>query len=264
MRLIFAVLSGLMLAGCGTQAPQPPDQIALLAPFEGRYRDLGYSLLYPARLAVADSGVGVALLPVDDGGAVQLATERARALQLDERVQVVIIAGYTATAADVIDALAGKPVIVVGHWAAEPAEHVAILSSADLTVEPLTITRLAAEPAPLRAGDVAGLPGLTDLRDDMTGVTLVTSGDVPDEALRQRVLASDPFAVEPNQLAALVYDAVWIAGQIMPQADPITALRTGTFDGLSGGIRFDDAGYWADAPVNTFIYRQGAWVSADD
>src|SRR4051794_35174325 len=89
--LIFA----LFLSACGVMHT-PITRIALLAPFEGRYREIGYNALYAARLALADAAdPQIELLPIDAGG--DQAAERARALSLDPQVKTVILLGYEAT-----------------------------------------------------------------------------------------------------------------------------------------------------------------------
>ncbi|MBE2183871.1 MAG: hypothetical protein IAE89_10635, partial [Anaerolineae bacterium] len=48
--LLITLACALCLAGCGATAATPKVQrIALLAPFEGRYREIGYNALYAAR-----------------------------------------------------------------------------------------------------------------------------------------------------------------------------------------------------------------------
>lgn len=72
-------------------------KIGLVAPFEGRYRPIGYDAIYAARLAVRDAnthgGVGgyrVELLAFDDGGDPATAPRQAGMLALDPAVVGVI------------------------------------------------------------------------------------------------------------------------------------------------------------------------------
>src|SRR5919108_607445 len=64
---------------------RPVVKIGLVAPFEGRYREVGYEVIYAVRLAVreANAGGGVAgysveLTALDDGGDSALAAHQAR------------------------------------------------------------------------------------------------------------------------------------------------------------------------------------------
>ena len=49
---IFLLLLALALTACGASNPELPGKIALLAPFEGQYREIGYNALYAVRLAI--------------------------------------------------------------------------------------------------------------------------------------------------------------------------------------------------------------------
>jgi ABC-type branched-subunit amino acid transport system substrate-binding protein len=88
----------LLLASCAFPGSTAPVvKFGLVAPFEGRYRPVGYDALYAARLAVrernAAGGVGgyrVELVAYDDGGDAPSAVERARQLALDSQVVAVI------------------------------------------------------------------------------------------------------------------------------------------------------------------------------
>lgn len=124
--LIAVIVLALSLAGCATQAE--PPRIALLAPFEGRNRDLGYNALYAARLALSESGANVELFPIDDGGFPATAVDRIRALANDQLTQVVILLGENATSADVQQALADLPAIIIGTTS-ETSAHSFVYSS---------------------------------------------------------------------------------------------------------------------------------------
>ncbi len=98
MRRCLSLLLGIIVlatASCGSTAPV--CKFGLVAPFEGRYRPVGYDAIYAARLAVrqanASGGAGgcrVELAAYDDGGEPQAAVERARQLALDPQVVAVI------------------------------------------------------------------------------------------------------------------------------------------------------------------------------
>jgi ABC-type branched-subunit amino acid transport system substrate-binding protein len=77
------VLMG-MVVGCGATRSYAITRIALLAPFEGRYREVGYNAYYAALLALGESGsTQIELLAVDDGGSPATAAQRAAALARD-------------------------------------------------------------------------------------------------------------------------------------------------------------------------------------
>jgi ABC-type branched-subunit amino acid transport system substrate-binding protein len=98
-KLFFLLICGIwcliFVPSCGST--RPVIKFGLVAPFEGRYRPVGYDAIYAARLAVrernAAGGVGgyrVELVAYDDGGEAQSAAERARQLALDPQVVAVI------------------------------------------------------------------------------------------------------------------------------------------------------------------------------
>jgi len=81
--LLIAVLTA---AGCLPVA-RPTVTIGLVAPFEGRYRDVGYEVIYAVRLAVREAnaaggvaGYNVALMALDDAGDATQAAVQARKL----------------------------------------------------------------------------------------------------------------------------------------------------------------------------------------
>jgi ABC-type branched-subunit amino acid transport system substrate-binding protein len=118
--LIFAVLI-IILSGCMVFRGEQVRKIALLAPFEGRYREIGYDALYAVRLAIADSGItNIDLLAIDDGGSIKSAIDRAYAIRQDAAIEIVIALGSFATAPEVQVAYGDTPVIIVGHWNAAP------------------------------------------------------------------------------------------------------------------------------------------------
>jgi hypothetical protein len=98
----------ILLVGC-SQLPgstKPVVKIGLVAPFEGHSRDIGYDVIYSARLAVrewnATGGVEnyrIELIAVDDGGDPERAMLAAHSLAVDTDV-----------------------VCVLGHWLPETTE----------------------------------------------------------------------------------------------------------------------------------------------
>lgn len=119
--LLLLALAALALTACRGRQPQV-IKIGLAAPFEGRWRAIGYDVIYSARLAVREinqaGGIGgyqVTLVAFDDGGEAQQAAAVARALALDPAVVAVV--GHwqpasTAAAAPVY-AAAGLPFLSV-------------------------------------------------------------------------------------------------------------------------------------------------------
>lgn len=111
--LLFLIL----LSSC--QSVAPVVKVALVGPFEGQSRAIGYDVIYSARLAVREvneaGGIGgyrVSLVALDDGGDPELARQVADSLVIDPAV-----------------------VAVVGHWEEETTETaVSIYTTANLPI----------------------------------------------------------------------------------------------------------------------------------
>lgn len=258
------MLLWLIVSGCAVAQTDARSSIAMLAPFEGRYREVGYAALYPARLALKDS-TDIDLLPIDDGGSAQTAVERARALALTPEVKAVILIGPHATSDDVQGALNDIPAIIIGEWGSRPAtDMVFVLSNPEIAerVETDPLVEMALETAPLTGGDTLGLVGFQEIRGQTQGnfddVTLLTSGAPASEAFTAEILDSDPFAVAPNHLGLLVYDATDMLAHLLSDIHPTrdnlsTQIRQIDYAAISGRIQFND-GYWVDAPINTYTF----------
>ena len=121
----------LMLTGCAIQRTPPLVRIALLAPFEGADRAIGYEALYAARLALNESaddadlafwdfGIDVQiwandtieLLPLDSGDG--QAADRARALAGDPLVIAVLLVGVDPDDEVLRAAFGDLPVMYIG------------------------------------------------------------------------------------------------------------------------------------------------------
>ncbi len=102
---------------------RPTVKIGLVAPFEGRYRYVGYDVIYAVRLALrevnASGGVGgysVELVAYDDGGDPTMAAEQARKLSVDPEV-IAALGHFRRETTDValgIYAEEGMPVVAPG------------------------------------------------------------------------------------------------------------------------------------------------------
>jgi len=106
-RILLLLLVFGIISGCRSVAPVV--KVGLVAPFEGRNRDVGYDVLYSARLAVREinavggiDGTRIALVALDDGGNPEYAQATANSLLIDPEV-----------------------VAVVGHWLPETTETAA-------------------------------------------------------------------------------------------------------------------------------------------
>lgn len=135
----FSLAVWLLLSGCAPRT-EPITRIALLAPFEGADRDIGYEALYAARLAVTEADdIWLDLLPIDDGADQGMA--RARALAADPLVKVVLLLGDQAASPEVQAAFDDLPVLIVGDWNAQPESANVILLPDEREADPAFIER---------------------------------------------------------------------------------------------------------------------------
>ncbi len=201
---LFLVLTACRVPG----AVRPTVKIGLVAPFEGRYRHLGYDLLPAVRLAVQEAndaggveGVGVELIAYDDGADPDAAIVQARKLVIDPDVMVVI--GHfqegTTGAALPVYTEAGMPVVTL-----EPVAGGAGVVSLG--------------PAP---EDLAGR-----LLDGLESGVLLDGGGALGRALRreaeERGIALAPVVTpgEPGWLEIVLESAPEV---VLCDADPVTA-----------------------------------------
>jgi ABC-type branched-subunit amino acid transport system substrate-binding protein len=260
---VLLLLSLIFLPACAITPAELPLRIAFLAPFEGRYREIGYNAYYAIRMAFADANLNIEFLPIDDGGSVSTAIDRAHALSLDPQVRAVLVMGYAATDAETLQAFNDLSVIVIGNWSAQTdTTNVFILSSSELEVlmtvpSRLEVTDAAQFDAPLIGGEVFALTQFPMLRDSLEGIMIVSSGSLPDNMFREQYLANGQFVPEPGLLATLAYDATTTALQAVTtsaaRTDVTQTLSTTSYEGINGVIRFEN-GYWADAPIHTYGY----------
>lgn len=211
------------------------SRIALLAPFEGEYRHIGYNALYAAQLAL-EGNSRYDLLALDDGGTLTQAVQRAAALQRDPDVVGVVVLGPFSTHPQVQAELEGLPVVIAGGWSASPAVPHSI------------------QLAPASLQQVQTSNDLTDERADhpqsALGVQFLSTGVLPDENYTARYTTLSPFAPSPNTYSTLVTDAFSL---LMAAHQSGRDLRSTTLQGINGLIAFDAQGFWINAPV--YLYE---------
>ncbi len=132
------LLLGLLLSACLPPGLPSVIKLGLVAPFEGRYRYVGYDAIYAARLAVreinAAGGVGgwqIELVAYDDRGDPDLARTAARNLAADPDV-VAVIGHYrqeSTDAAQAVYAEAGLPLIALNAWMADSRQAWSLTAS---------------------------------------------------------------------------------------------------------------------------------------
>lgn len=252
-RLLCGFICLLLCVACVPPLPRIV-KIGLVAPFEGRYRYVGYDAIYAARLAVqelnAAGGVGgrqLELVAYDDRGDPELARTAARNLVTDPDV-VAVIGHYRQASTEVAAPLyveAGLPLVLVGArvastpgvWQLTSPDAVAVNGGPELAVDALDI--LTPYPLPQDVPDVA--------------------------AWTEAYLSMDLYAPQPGPYALPTYEAVYVlaaalAGGVPTRAGVAGALPDVTREGLLGRIAWDSAGYWRAAPLYRYRWEAGAPV----
>jgi ABC-type branched-subunit amino acid transport system substrate-binding protein len=200
----------LLLASCtfpGTV--RPTVKIGLVAPFEGRYRYVGYDVIYAARLVVrkadAAGGVGgysVELVAYDDAADPLTAVEQARKLAVDPQVVAVIGHFRPETTAAAADAYveAGMPLVSPGSitpYVDALAEE--LLRSLDEAA--LDSVGLVTEGGPL---------GLALQRDARIGLVVSPQdADWLERVLAAEAVVCDAEPVAAGEVARALRDAGW-------------------------------------------------------
>ena len=236
-----------LLAGCAGQDSRP-QKLALLAPFEGKYRDLGYNALYAIRLALTEfQSANVQLLSIDDGGESASARQGMVALNLDPDVAAIIALGSAATHPAVQQAN-DKPLILIGNWGHDHADDDSFYAA--------DIARTTAH----GADDLHIFELLSGLRLESSETNFISNGALADEEFSARFLESDRHAPAPNWLATLTYD---LSRMTLLALDDGSDLRRLTYQGINGEIRFA-AGHWQDAPIHRYRIDADELILVDD
>ena len=243
----LAILLALALTGCAAAPRDENRKLALLAPFEGEYRAVGYNALYAVRMAIGDSErEGWQLLALDDGGSPESARDRVRALNFDPAVKAIVALGSGAqhpTAQQAND----KPMVFVGGWG-----HA--MSDGD--------SFCACDRALAEAGGDDDRSMAQVMAGGATAFDSVlrSSGALPQLDFAERYARSDMHAPKANWLASLTYD---VARFVLHAFDQGAGFGDAAYDGMNGRIAFSD-GYWIDAPIHHYHFRGGELIQQLD
>ncbi len=273
--LIAALVAFCLVAACVPVA-RPAVKIGVVGPFEGRYRDTGYEVIYAVRLAVREAnqrglaGYGLELLGLDDSGDPQMAVTQARKMATDP--QVVGVVGHwldqTTLAAAPAYASAGLPLLAT---TASPD-----LDPTSFRVWPTQSTLDAQIQPAWKRTELPFQPGWGQTpfwSDSASRLYLLAPApmpaDAPDATFAQRYQALSNGVV-PNAYAVLAYDAARllcdaiirdVAAHGRPSRSGVAAaLRESGYVGLSGTFRFDAAQAWVGAKGWVYEYAGGQAV----
>ena len=224
------------LAACHVPgAVRPTVKIGLAAPFEGRYRYVGYDVIYAARLALREAnaagGVGgysVELVAYDDRADPAMAVEQARKLAADPELVAAIGHFREETTAAALSAYAEAGVPLVAPAVFGPA-------TAGGDDDGCLVFRQGPD-----AGVVASALLRRLERSGDSPVALVTEGGPLGAALQQDAGRYGPRVwpvVSPQDVNWLEQVRTSAAGRVLCDTDPVTAgevvaaLRAGGWEG---------------------------------
>jgi len=275
-KIPLAALVAVCLAAACIPVARPAVKIGLVGPFEGRYRDTGYEVIYAVRLAVREAnqrglaGYGLELLGLDDSGDAEMAVTQAQKMATDP--EVVGVVGHwldeTTLAAAPAYARAGLPLLAT---TASPG-----LDPTAFRIWPTQPTLDAQIQPAWKRLELPFQPGWGQTpfwSDGGSRLYLLAPAPMPadaaDAAFAQRYGALSNGVV-PNAYAVLAYDAARllcdaIARDVAAHGRPsrsgvAAALRESSYAGLSGTFRFDSALAWAGAKGWVYEYAGGQAV----
>ena len=259
MKLVIALCITL-LAACGR--PAPTYKIALVAPFEGRLRQVGYDVFPAMRLAIRDQinagGVGnafVTFVAYNDSADPQMAERVARNVALDPEVLAVMghLTLTTTLAAMDVYTNASLPLLTLLVPADQvPASPLVFnmgptLQSTKVDVQSATCSALADTspfaPCTFPAPPVSELPKAQDALKAFTELSL---GPPP-----------SPRSIVAYDATNVLIEAIRMdieAHGVPTRAGVAEALRKMEYAGLLGAISFNENGAWQNAPL--WVYPQ--------
>lgn len=206
----------LLMIGLTACAGSPtPDRLALLGPFEGRYREIGYEAYYAAQLALKNNASPQqrTLLAIDDGGSIISATERAAALSEDRTVRAVLLIGPFAVDPAVQRELETIPAFIIGYWGVSATTNdVQLIAPADISKRsPAASARdlfeALASTAPFTGSEMLSLPQFAKLSANTSAIEILSSAPLPNPDFREHYAALSAFAPQPGLIAFLTYES---------------------------------------------------------
>jgi ABC-type branched-subunit amino acid transport system substrate-binding protein len=246
LSLFLSICLLLLLAACSAST-QPVVKIGLVAPFEGRYRPIGYEAIYAARLAIREinarggiDGHRIELVALDDRGDPGKAIEAARQLVLDP--QVVAVIGHlrpdSTDAAMPVYCEAGLPVIAIEsalESAPSGCESAFIIGSAPRARWP--------EDRLIFVSNVHDPNGLAAAQD-----FVMKYNAIPIDGTR-----AGPIALQTYDAISLLFEA-FLRAQGIDRAEVKAALSRINFKGLGATYAFDQQGKLIEPQTTVFEY----------
>lgn len=259
-----------LLAACGR--PAPTYKIALVAPFEGRLRQVGYDAFPAMRLAIRDQinaggvgGANITFVAYNDNGDPQMAERVAHNIAHDPEVLAVIGNFTVSTTLAALDVYsnAGLPVIT-------PLVPADVMPASPLVfnLSPTQSTKEKGQGATFNVQS-ATCADLRTLTLDSSPFASCTFPAPPVSELPQAQVALKAFTdlslgPLPTPRSIVAHDATNVLLEAIrkdvqahgtpTRAGVAEALRRVQYAGLLGDISFNEQGAWANAPL--WVYPQ--------
>jgi len=240
-----------LLTACSASSA-PVVKIGLVAPFEGRYRVIGYEALYAARLAIREinraggvEGYRVELFALDDGGDPAMAVEQARKLALDPQVVAVIGHFHAEATGAAIDAYCDQRLALL----AVEATRSGVCSDLFVLAPAPGSDRRETDPASFLF--YATVPPLSEVPDAKAFVEAYNA--IPIDGTR-----AGPIALQAYDAMYVLFDALGraIRADSEPTRASVSAALMGTeYVALGGVYRFGAEGRRLGALLR--VYRYG-------
>ena len=246
LSLCLSIALSLCLSACAST--QPVIKIGLVAPFEGRFRAIGYEAVYAARLAIREinarggvRGYRIELVTLDDRGEDDRAIEAARQLVIDPQV-----------------------VAVIGHY--RPATSAAALAVYCASRMPVVAIEISRAPDGCR-GVGLFIGRAPDDHWPTDRLTFVSNVPDPTSLLQtadfvQKYNAIPIDGTRAGPIALQTYDVMYLVFEAFARAEKIdrngvaAALARSQFVGLGNKYTFDQAGDLIEGA--TYVYEYGA------
>jgi hypothetical protein len=261
-------------------------KIGLIAPFEGRYREIGSDVVPAVRLAVREwaqahpnADVTVELVTYDDRGDPVLARTQAERVLTDPAVEVII--GHwreeTTLAAASIYADAGTPLVTFATsdvaafnlapeqsaierfaadtFRAQAEDNLSLLVDNDLTISCSELPE-----GTVIGGSEWGLSQFRDIHECTDGLLFVSGFALPQDvsgyywtadrkAQFSQAFAEGSLGAPPGLMSVAAYEAAWVAlSLIVPVEGDVPVATT----------QFDDSGRLEHAPA--YLYQ---WINGE-
>ena len=240
--------------------------IGLIAPFEGRYQDVGYNALYATQLAIEEANLSdqIQLLPLDIGTNISDMSQRLNAINNNQGIIAVVIIDYENQTIPELDFNAEVPIIAMGEWAITTNSPPFLIYRNPTIQDRLSDSSLQSVIAgsisdSFTGGEVITIDEFKIFIENIENVTIVSSTQLPSNEFRESYLELNQFAPEPTLVATLTYDVINII------LDAVSSAKNLSRSALSSTLHqlVTDDGYFNNVSILEYQYVDGELMIVD-